>query len=113
VVADALEPADEHAEPGRVQEVDLLQVDDDVVGAVADQLDQLLAQLWRGVDVDLTGHLEHRVVVILAHVEVEIHPLLQSRGWGRATIGCRGASEQRQGGLVAYAAPGKPPPENW
>src|SRR5215218_1826557 len=75
VVADPLEPADQHAETGRVQEVDLLEVDDDVVGPVADQLDELLAELRRGVDVDLAGHFEHRVAAILAHVEVEIHPL--------------------------------------
>jgi hypothetical protein len=80
VVADPLEPADQHSEPGRVQEVDLLQVDHDVVGPVADQLDQLLSQLWRGVDVDLAGHLEHRVVAFLAHVEVEIHPLSSLAG---------------------------------
>src|SRR5512132_752095 len=80
VVADPLQPTDQHPEPGRVQEVHLLEVDDDVVGPVADQLDELLAELWRGVHVDLAGHLEHRVVAVLTHVEVEIHPLSSLAG---------------------------------
>ena len=80
MVADALQSSDQHPEPGRVQEVDLLQVDDDVVGPVAHQLDQLLAELRRGVHVDLPGHLEHRVVAVFVHVEVEIHPLSSLAG---------------------------------
>jgi hypothetical protein len=41
----------------------------------AHQLDQLLAQLGRGVDVDLAGHFEDRAVAFLVYVEVEVHPL--------------------------------------
>ena len=51
--ADPLEAADQHAEAGGVEELDALHVDDHVVLPGADQVDQLLAELGRGVDVDL------------------------------------------------------------
>ena len=44
VGADLLQAADEHAEPGGVEELDLRHVDDEVVGAGGDQLGDLLAQ---------------------------------------------------------------------
>src|SRR4051794_3765067 len=53
VGADLLQTADQHAQPGGVEELDLRHVDDDVVGAGRDQLGDLLPQPRRGVDIDL------------------------------------------------------------
>src|SRR4051812_17629222 len=58
----ALEPADEHAEPGGVEKVDALHVDDQVVATVVDKLDQLLAQLGRGIYINLATDLDDRAV---------------------------------------------------
>src|SRR5207245_7390452 len=55
VRAYSLEAADEHAEPGRVEEVDVLHVDDQVVVAARHEVDELFAQLRGGVDVDLAA----------------------------------------------------------
>src|SRR4051794_2065119 len=53
VAAESLQAADQHAEPGGVEEVDAFEVDDDLVLALTDQLDELLAEPGRRVDVDL------------------------------------------------------------
>src|SRR6202011_3214184 len=69
-----LETADQHPEAGRVEEVHALEVDDDLVLALADQLDQLLSESGRGVDVDLPLHRQHgerRVGVV--YVETKLH----------------------------------------
>jgi aryl-alcohol dehydrogenase-like predicted oxidoreductase len=57
--AQPLETADEHAQPGRVEELHLAQVGDDVHGALGREVDDLLAQLGGGEHVDLAGDLEH------------------------------------------------------
>ena len=44
VAAQPLEPSNEHPETSRVQEIDPFEVDNDLVLALADQLNQLLAQ---------------------------------------------------------------------
>src|SRR3954468_14552744 len=53
VGADLLQTADQHAEPGGVEELDLGHVDDEAVGAGRGQLGDLLAESRGGVDVDL------------------------------------------------------------
>src|SRR6187431_1819920 len=53
VGTDLLQAAHQDAEPGGVEELDLLHVDQDVVGAGGDELGDLVAQLRGGVDVDL------------------------------------------------------------
>ena len=58
--AQPLEGADQHAQPGRVEEVHPAQVDDHLSGAGVDQLDEPLPQPGCGVDVDLATDLEHR-----------------------------------------------------
>src|SRR5262249_42898778 len=68
-----LEAADEHAEPGRVEELDLLHVDDEVVATVLHQLDDLLPKLWCGIDVDLSADGNHRLVAFVAGHEREVH----------------------------------------
>ena len=55
VGADLLQAADQDAEAGGVEELDRLHVDDEVVDAGGDQLGDLVAQLGRGVDVDLAA----------------------------------------------------------
>src|ERR1035441_8542665 len=50
------------AEAARVEEIDAGQVGDDMPGAAIDQLDQLLAQFGRGVDVDLARHPQNGAV---------------------------------------------------
>src|SRR4029079_3637186 len=59
-----LEAADEDAEAGRVQEVDLLHVDHQVVLAVADELGDLVPELGGRVDVDLAPDLDDRVPIL-------------------------------------------------
>src|SRR4029079_11865412 len=53
---DLLQATDKYAEAGRVQEVDALHVDHQVVVALADQLGDLVAQLGCRVDVDFTAN---------------------------------------------------------
>src|SRR5579862_1468832 len=53
VAAQPLEPTDQHAEAGGVEEVDALEVDHDAVLAFGDQLDEPFTELGGRVDVDL------------------------------------------------------------
>src|SRR6476469_3400709 len=62
VGAHPLEATHEHAETGGVEELDALHVDHDVVLAGAHEVDQLLAQLGSGVDVDLASDDDNRAV---------------------------------------------------
>ena len=56
VAPDPLEPADEDAEPGRVEELHTFEVDQDRALTLVDQLDELLAELRCRVDVDFALH---------------------------------------------------------
>ena len=58
VLAHALEAADQHAEPGRVDIPHLFQVDDQIVDAAVDQFADRILDLGRRVDVDLAGELD-------------------------------------------------------
>src|SRR5438270_457492 len=74
VTAEPLQAANQHAETGRVEEVDALEVHDDLVLPLADQLDQLLPQAGCGVDVDLPPHRQNGVRrVAVVDVETELH----------------------------------------
>jgi hypothetical protein len=77
----ALDAADEDAERGRVDERRLREVDDDVLRAVRDHLEQLLLELGRGVEVDLAAERDHvgRVVDLLC-LYVEVHRPSTARG---------------------------------
>src|SRR5690606_37669669 len=57
-----LQAADQHAERGGVEEVHTCHVDDKVETAVVHQLDQLLAQLWRGIYVDFATDPDDRAI---------------------------------------------------
>src|SRR5918993_4459138 len=73
VGADLLEAAHEHTEPGRVEELHALHVDDDVVAARGDQLGDGVAQLRRGVDVDLPTHCHDGAPIDLARRKCQVH----------------------------------------
>ena len=60
VGAHSLDAAHQHAEAGRVEELDPLHVDNQPVGARVDQAKQRLAELRRRVDIDLAAHLDDR-----------------------------------------------------
>src|SRR5690348_66468 len=53
VAPDALEPPDEDSEARRVEELHTFEVDQDRALTLVDQLDELLAELGGGIDVDL------------------------------------------------------------
>ena len=74
VAAQALEAADQHAQPGRVEEVHAFEIDDDLAVPLADQLDQPLPQARRAVDVDLaldSQNRERRSAVV--YLQTELH----------------------------------------
>ena len=71
--AGALEQPDHHAEAGRVDEVDLLEVEDHVRLPAHDHLDHLLAEAGRGGHVDVAGHGRDRPAVPLTHPHHQIH----------------------------------------
>jgi hypothetical protein len=73
VGTDPLEPADEDTEPRRVEEVDALHVDHEVVLAVGHQVHELLAEPRSGVDVDLATDFDDGAVTLGAGREGEVH----------------------------------------
>src|SRR5207245_1959655 len=73
VAPEPLESAHQDAETGGVEEVDGFEVDDDLVLALADELDEALAEPRRGVDVDLPPDGEHGPAVPLVDIQAEIH----------------------------------------
>src|SRR5438309_699284 len=70
---DPLEPTDEDAEPGRVEELDALEVDQDRALTLVDQLDELLAELRCGVDVDFSLYRQDGPAVAFLDVKPKIH----------------------------------------
>src|SRR5262249_19019789 len=90
----ALQPPDQHAEPGRVEVVDLVHVDDDVGRALADEVDERLAQARCGVHIDLAAKRDDAGVAGGRRLEIEVHvarkdipqyePGRTVRPWGRA-----------------------------
>src|ERR1700735_470324 len=69
----SLEAADQHPEPGGVEELDLLHVHHELVKAVVHQLDQKLAQTRRGVDVDLAFHVDDLDPILGVVIQLQIH----------------------------------------
>jgi hypothetical protein len=66
-----LERSDERAEPARVEEPDLLEVDHDADVALLDELHDLLAEPGRRVEVDLSLDVDDRPVADLASFQDE------------------------------------------
>jgi hypothetical protein len=76
----ALDAPDEHAERRRVDEGRVREVDDDVLPALRDHVEQLLLELGRRVEVDLARQRDDvRVVAQLLRLDVEVHPLPRRR----------------------------------
>src|SRR5262249_54858433 len=74
VRAQPLDAPDEDAERRRIDEGRAAEVDDDLLAALADDLQQLLLELGRGVQVDLAGQRDHvRVAAQLLGLDVEVH----------------------------------------
>src|SRR5919199_4059209 len=76
---EALDAADEDAERRRVDERRVGEVDDHVLAALRDHVEQLLLELRRRVQVDLARKRNHvRASVDLLRLDVEVHPLSRS-----------------------------------
>src|SRR4029079_6979619 len=80
VRAQPLHAADENAEGGRVDERRVRGVDDDVLAALPDHLEQLLLELGRRVEVDLARERDDVTVVAqLLGLDVEVHASVPPR----------------------------------
>src|SRR5215470_3711639 len=68
-----LQAPDQHPEAGGVEEPDPAQVDDELVAALADQVDEQLPQPRRGVDIDLAPHVDDLNAVLGVVTQLQIH----------------------------------------
>src|SRR5262249_22507360 len=74
VRAEALHPADQDTEGGRIDEGGRGEVHDHLLAALPDHLEQLLLELRSRVEIDLAGQGDHvRVVGDLLGLDVEVH----------------------------------------
>src|SRR5436190_23690597 len=64
---------DQHPEAGGVEEPDLAQVDDELVAALADQVDEQLPQPRRRVHIDLALHVDDLDAVLVVVTQLQIH----------------------------------------
>src|SRR6266571_403746 len=72
--AQPLDPAYEHAECRRVDERRVREVDDHILGPLADHVQQMLLELRSGVEIDLARQRNHiRAVADLVRLHVEVH----------------------------------------
>ena len=72
-LAHPLERLHQHREPGRVEEVDAREVDDDRRTPVVGQPAQLGVELRRGEHVDLADGRDHDTAAFLAGADIEVH----------------------------------------
>src|SRR6516225_7924670 len=68
-----LQPPDQYPEAGGVEEPDLVQVDDELVAALADQVDEQLPEPRRGIDIDLALHVDDLDAVLGVVTQLQIH----------------------------------------
>src|SRR5208282_1254760 len=73
VRAHSLQPADQHTETGRVQELDLLHVDDELVVVLVNEIDEQLTEPRRRVDVNLAFHVDDLDAVLVVVTQLQIH----------------------------------------
>src|SRR5206468_4266125 len=64
---------DQHPEAGGVEEPDLVQVDDELVIALADQVDEQLPQPWRRIHIDLAPDVDDLDAVLGVVTQLQIH----------------------------------------
>src|SRR5918995_682205 len=87
-----LQAAHQDAQAGRVEELDVLHVDDDVVGAGGDELGELVAQPRGGVDVDLATDGDDGRAVGLVGRKSQVHV------FSTALVGAPVGARARRGG---------------
>src|SRR3984957_10614375 len=68
-----LQPADQYAETGGVEELDLLHVDDELVVVLVDQIDEQLTEPRRRVDIDLALDVDDLDAVLVVVTQLQIH----------------------------------------
>ena len=76
MLADSLEPADEHPEARRIDVADVLEIDDEPVVLLVDQFRDRFFDLWGSVDVDLTIEIDDgwtRLAVGFPNADFDIH----------------------------------------
>src|SRR5882762_4901627 len=72
-----LQPSDQHAKPGGVEELDLLHVDDELVVVLVDEIDEQLTEPRGRVDVDLALDIDDLDAVLVVVTQLQIHKILQ------------------------------------
>ena len=90
-----LQAADQHPEPGGVEELDLLHVDDELVVVLVDQVDEQLTKPWRRIDIDLALDIDDLDAVLVVVTQLQIHKS------SSAMHGVISSSRTRRGGSLA------------
>src|SRR6266536_1770400 len=68
-----LQAADQHAQAGGVEELNLVHVDDELVVVLVDQIDEELTEPWRRVDIDLAFDVDDLDAVLVVVTQLQIH----------------------------------------
>src|SRR5919112_758814 len=97
--ADPLEPSHEDPQPRRVEELDLLEVDHEVVLPLVDELDDPPPEFRRRVDVDLPADLDDGAVVLLTCLERQVH------GFSSGSVRCA-RTPSRRASVLPHVQPG-------
>src|SRR2546423_2601561 len=88
VRAQPLDSPDQHAEGRRVHERRVAEIDDDLLAALPDHLEQLLLELGRRIQVDLAGERDHvGIVSQLLCLDVEVHRPPELALWPPLPVG--------------------------
>src|SRR6266487_3131949 len=66
-------PPDQYPEAGGVEEPDLVQVDDELAAALADQVDEQLPQPRRRIHIDLALHVDDLDAVLGVVTQLQVH----------------------------------------
>src|SRR6516162_2522495 len=90
-----LEPADQHPEPGGVEELDLLHVDYELVVVLVDEIDEQLTEPRGRVDVNLALDIDDLDAVLVVVTQLQIHKS------SSAMHGVISSSRFRRGGSLA------------
>src|SRR6266571_6173085 len=72
-----LQAADQHAESGGVEELDLLHIHDELVVVLVDEIDEQLTEPWGRVNVDLALDIDDLDAVLVVVTQLQIHKILQ------------------------------------
>ena len=96
-----LQAADQHPQAGGVEEPDLVQVDDELVVALADQIDEQLAEPRRGLDIDLAldGDDLDAVLAVVTQLQIHQSSSRNARRHRSARLGRMGRRRHRRGAI--------------